>query len=432
MLRAQQDRAGTAHAAPRAARRVGPRDRCCCCTGSANGHRRRVPDGAQPWPGPVTALDFTGHGDSTMPAGGGYTPEILMADVDQALAASTRRPRRSITVLGRGLGAYIALLIAGARADQIHGAMLVDGPGLAGGPSGPTSQPVFSLDTVGTQPRPVRARRTRPRPPAGRLRRLVRQPGERRVARSPPRSRSRAASVPSGSQRSPTLRASPSRRWPTRSTPTPELGLLSGARPGSPGRRPALRGRRARRPTDRRRPTHRWSRRRSPARRSPAVWWPARPTAPSGPSWSASSSTAASSSARATTRLTKPSDRASSASNGRHVSTSSRTTAGGISRTSRGMPPQASGIPRSTSGIEKTVSSAATRRSHTPASTTPPPTHGPLIAAIVKRPHALHRLGHQPAEVGLRTIVVWGRIRAAGELAQVEAGRERTARARSR
>ena len=114
-----------------------------------------VPHWCASWPGPVAALDFTGHGDSTVPAGGGYSPELLMADVDQALAHLTDRdPVRSITVLGRGLGAYVALQIAGARASQIHGAILVDGPGLAGGPTGPTSQSVFALDTDGTSPDP--------------------------------------------------------------------------------------------------------------------------------------------------------------------------------------------------------------------------------------------------------------------------------------
>ena len=55
------------------------------------------------------------------------------------------------------------------------------------------------------------------------------------------------------------------------------------------------------------------------------------------------------------TRLTRPRSRASSASNGRQVMTSSLVAAGPISRTSRGIPPQASGIPRSTSGMEKRV-----------------------------------------------------------------------------
>ena len=107
------------------------------------------------WPGPIAALDFTGHGDSSVSRGGGYTAEILLADADAALGALTDGdPERAITVLGRGLGAYIALLLAGARPTQVHGAILADGPGLAGGPTGPTSQSFFSLPTDGSSPDP--------------------------------------------------------------------------------------------------------------------------------------------------------------------------------------------------------------------------------------------------------------------------------------
>ncbi len=114
-----------------------------------------VPHWCASWPGPIAALDFTGHGESTVPAGGGYSPELLMADVDHALAHLTDDdPERSITVLGRGLGAYVALQIAGARSSQVHGAILTDGPGLAGGPTGPTSQSVIALDTDGSSPDP--------------------------------------------------------------------------------------------------------------------------------------------------------------------------------------------------------------------------------------------------------------------------------------
>ncbi len=108
-----------------------------------------VPVGAAAWPGPVTALDFTGHGGSTMPIGGGYTAEILLADADAAL-----EHLGEITIVGRGLGAYIGLLLAGARADAVRGVVLADGPGLSGGPSVPTSQPVFSFDAVDTPPDP--------------------------------------------------------------------------------------------------------------------------------------------------------------------------------------------------------------------------------------------------------------------------------------
>lgn len=114
-----------------------------------------VPTWADRWPGPVAALDFTGHGSSTVPRGGGYTAELLLGDADAALAALTDSdPTRSITVVGRGLGAYIALQLAGARAAQVHGAILVDGPGLAGGPTGPTSQSFFSLPPSATTPDP--------------------------------------------------------------------------------------------------------------------------------------------------------------------------------------------------------------------------------------------------------------------------------------
>lgn len=80
------------------------------------------------WTGPVWALDFTGHGDSTVPRGGGYSAEILMADVDIVL-----RHIGEATILGRGLGGYVAFLVAGARPQLVKGAVIIDGPGLAGG-----------------------------------------------------------------------------------------------------------------------------------------------------------------------------------------------------------------------------------------------------------------------------------------------------------
>ncbi len=92
-----------------------------------------VPPHLAPWPGPVWALDFTGHGASTAPAGAGYHCELLMGDVDAALDHLG-----SATIYGRGLGAYIALLIAGARPELVRGAILDDGPGLVGGGAEPT------------------------------------------------------------------------------------------------------------------------------------------------------------------------------------------------------------------------------------------------------------------------------------------------------
>ena len=120
--------------------------RCCCCTGSARRRPTEVPTLGCCGPGPVVALDFTGHGQSTVPAGGGYSAEIVLADADVALAALG-----SATVVGRGLGAYVALMLAGARPQQIRGAVLCDGPGLAGGAIGPTSQ---SFVTLAPSPHP--------------------------------------------------------------------------------------------------------------------------------------------------------------------------------------------------------------------------------------------------------------------------------------
>ena len=106
-----------------------------------------VPAQAAAWPGAVWALDFTGHGESTIPHGGGYTAEVLMGDADLAL-----EHLGPATILGRGLGAYVALLIAGARPDVVRGAVLADGPGLFGGPSGPTSPQVVFVPPGATGP----------------------------------------------------------------------------------------------------------------------------------------------------------------------------------------------------------------------------------------------------------------------------------------
>ena len=101
------------------------------------------------WPGPVVGLDFTGHGRSTVPAGGGYTTEILLGDADAAV-----EHLGAVTVLGRGLGGYVALLLAGARPDLVIGAIIDDGPGLSGGPIEPTSTAVLSIGGDGTAPDP--------------------------------------------------------------------------------------------------------------------------------------------------------------------------------------------------------------------------------------------------------------------------------------
>jgi pimeloyl-ACP methyl ester carboxylesterase len=79
------------------------------------------------WPGSIHALDFSGHGRSGRLVGGAYTPEQLTADADAALSQLG-----AAHVLGVGIGAYVALLLAGARAPRVPGVALLDGAGIAG------------------------------------------------------------------------------------------------------------------------------------------------------------------------------------------------------------------------------------------------------------------------------------------------------------
>jgi pimeloyl-ACP methyl ester carboxylesterase len=106
-----------------------------------------VPEDLESWPGPVYALDFTGHGDSTVPVGGGYTQEVLMGDVDAAI-----QELGEVTLIGRGLGAYVALLAAGGRPDAVRGAILCDGPGITGGGPAPGTPQVVRVDTDAPAP----------------------------------------------------------------------------------------------------------------------------------------------------------------------------------------------------------------------------------------------------------------------------------------
>ncbi|MBS1848028.1 MAG: alpha/beta fold hydrolase [Actinobacteria bacterium] len=110
---------------------------------------QRPPEATDAWLGAVWGLDFTGHGRSSSPRGGGYTAEILMADVDAALAHLG-----TATVLGRGLGAYVALLIQGARPALVRGAVLVDGPGIVGGGIGPSAPRVTVAPSSPVTPDP--------------------------------------------------------------------------------------------------------------------------------------------------------------------------------------------------------------------------------------------------------------------------------------
>ncbi|HKH04341.1 MAG TPA: alpha/beta hydrolase [Acidimicrobiales bacterium] len=106
-----------------------------------------VPEVLASWPGQVWALDLTGHGDSSIPAGGGYSCEVLMGDADSAVAHLG-----PVTVYGRGLGGYVALLIAGARPELVRGAVIDDGPGLTGGGVEPGTPfvPQQPLEVTGT------------------------------------------------------------------------------------------------------------------------------------------------------------------------------------------------------------------------------------------------------------------------------------------
>ncbi len=89
---------------------------------------KEVPADVVAWPGSIYALDFTGHGESTSSGGGGYTAELLMGDADIALQMVGEA-----TVLGRGLGGYVGLMLAGARPAQVRGCIIADGHGIAGG-----------------------------------------------------------------------------------------------------------------------------------------------------------------------------------------------------------------------------------------------------------------------------------------------------------
>jgi pimeloyl-ACP methyl ester carboxylesterase len=100
----------------------------------------QLPPALAAWPGPVWALDFTGHGRSEVPKGGGYTAELLMADADCALGHL-----ESATLIGRGLGAYVAL--------HVRGAILCDGPGLDGGGPQPGT-PQIALPSLAAPPPP--------------------------------------------------------------------------------------------------------------------------------------------------------------------------------------------------------------------------------------------------------------------------------------
>ena len=86
---------------------------------------------ARAWPGSVSALDFSGHGESDWLPGRGYCPEVYVAEADAALARI--ESASSLYLAGEGIGAYVALLLAGARADRVTASLLLPGAGFHGG-----------------------------------------------------------------------------------------------------------------------------------------------------------------------------------------------------------------------------------------------------------------------------------------------------------
>ena len=102
------------------------------CLHAVGGSAADFRDAAALWPGSVFALDFAGHGASGPLRGGGYHPELLAGDADAALAHTG-----AACLVGAGVGAYVALLLAGARPDQVPAALLLPGTGLEGSGEAP-------------------------------------------------------------------------------------------------------------------------------------------------------------------------------------------------------------------------------------------------------------------------------------------------------
>jgi pimeloyl-ACP methyl ester carboxylesterase len=89
------------------------------------------------WPGPVAALDFSGHGASDWLPGRGYMPEGFAAEADVALGLVAESG--PVHLAGAGIGAYVVLLLAAARRDVVPAGLLLPGEGLAGAGALPDS-----------------------------------------------------------------------------------------------------------------------------------------------------------------------------------------------------------------------------------------------------------------------------------------------------
>lgn len=103
---------------------------------------------AAAWPGRVVGVDFSGHGESDHLRGGGYWPELMLADADIAL-----EQLGTAAVVGAGFGGYVALLLAGSRAQSVPAALLLPGRGLAGnGPKPDFDRPFLTGLTPSEHP----------------------------------------------------------------------------------------------------------------------------------------------------------------------------------------------------------------------------------------------------------------------------------------
>ena len=192
-------------APPARRRRAG---RCCCCTGSA----RRRPTTVPPW---LDGVARAGRRPRLHRPRRVDDPARRRLHGRDPARRRRHRPRRSSArprSSAAGSAPTSPCMLAGARPADVVGAVLADGPGLAGGATFPTSQSFFALPPAERPARPVRARRAEPRPAPARLRRGVRPPGARRLAarRADHRGRRVPPAVAGGRRRRARRRPTPS------------------------------------------------------------------------------------------------------------------------------------------------------------------------------------------------------------------------------